>query len=177
MVGHLARRNLGKETTSFPLPNLIEVQINSYHWFLSEGIRELLDELNPIQDFTGKNLVLDFKEFSFEDPKLTAEEARDKNLTYKALLKVRAVLSNQVTGEVKESDVYLGEFPMMTKNGTFIINGIERVVVSQLVRSYGVLFTAEPALDRQLFGAKLIPSRGAWLEFETSSRDVISGKD
>ena len=170
------RRFLGRGNSDFPLPNLIEVQINSYNWFLSEGIRELLDELNPIEDFTGKNLVLEFKEFSFEDPKLTAEESRDKNLTYKALLKVRAVLTNRVTGEVKENDVYMGEFPMMTKNGTFIINGVERVVVSQIVRSYGVLFTGETTPDRTLFGAKLIPSRGAWLEFETSSRDVISVK-
>ena len=176
MVGTVARRSFGKETAQFPLPNLIEVQIDSYNWFLSEGIRELLDELNPIEDFTGKNLTLEFREFGFEDPKLTAEEARDKNLSYKALLKVRAVLTNRVTGEIKENDVYMGEFPMMTKNGTFIINGIERVVVSQIVRSYGVLFTGEPALDRTLFGAKLIPSRGAWLEFETSSRDVISVK-
>lgn len=170
------RRVFGRQSTGFALPNLIEVQLNSYNWFLSEGIRELLDELNPIEDFTGKNLVLEFKEFSFEDPKLSAEESRDKKLTYKALLKVRAVLTNKVTGEIKENDVYLGEFPMMTKNGTFIINGIERVVVSQIVRSYGVLFTAESAPERNLFGAKLIPSRGAWLEFETSSRDVISVK-
>jgi DNA-directed RNA polymerase subunit beta len=176
MAVPIKRRILGRETSHFALPNLIEVQSNSYHWFLTEGIRELLDELNPIEDFTGKNLILEFKDFSFEDPKLTAEESRDKNLTYKALLKVRAVLTNRVTGEIKENDVYLGEFPMMTKNGTFIINGVERVVVSQIVRSYGVLFTGESTPDRQLFGAKLIPSRGAWLEFETSSRDVISVK-
>ena len=176
MVGQIVRKNFGRELTEFPLPNLIEVQIDSYNWFLSEGIRELLNELNPIEDSTGKNLVLEFKEFSFEDPKLTAEEARDKNQSYKALLKVRAVMTNRITGEIKENDVFMAEFPMMTKNGTFIINGIERVVVSQLVRSYGVLFTGEPTVDRTLFGAKLIPSRGAWLEFETSSRDVISVK-
>jgi DNA-directed RNA polymerase subunit beta len=170
------RRTFGRESFTFPLPPLIDIQTSSYQWFLTDGIRELLDEINPIEDFTGKNLSLDFKEFSFEDPKLSASEARDKNLTYKAQLKVRAVLTNRVTGEIKENDVYLGEFPMMTKNGTFIINGVERVVVSQIVRSYGVLFTSEPSLDRQLFGAKLIPSRGAWLEFETSSRDVISVK-
>ncbi|MEI6477856.1 MAG: DNA-directed RNA polymerase subunit beta [bacterium] len=176
MAIHATRRVFGRKTTQIPLPNLIEVQLDSYTWFLSEGIRELLDELNPIEDFTSKNLTLEFKEFSFEDPKLTAEESREKKLTYKALLKVRAILTNKVTGEIKENDVYMGEFPMMTKNGTFIINGIERVVVSQIVRSYGVLFTGEPAPDRTLFGAKLIPARGAWLEFETSSRDVISVK-
>jgi DNA-directed RNA polymerase subunit beta len=171
-----ARRVLGQETFEFPLPNLIEVQIKSYEWFLTEGIRELLDELNPIEDFTGKNLALEFKDFAFEAPRLTADESREKNMTYKAQLKVRAILSNRVTGEIKENDVYLGEFPMMTKTGTFIINGVERAVVSQIVRSYGVLFTAEQAVDRQLFGAKLIPSRGAWLEFETSSRNIISVK-
>ena len=170
------RRTLGRTSAEFELPNLIEVQHDSYHWFLSEGIRELLNEINPIEDFTGKNLLLELKEFSFDDPKLSADDAREKNQTYRALLKVRAVLTNKVTGEIKENDVYLGEFPVMTKNGTFIINGIERVVVSQLVRSYGVLFTAEQAADRNLFGAKLIPSRGAWLEFETSSRDVMSVK-
>jgi DNA-directed RNA polymerase subunit beta len=170
------RRVLGKDTTAYPLPNLIEVQLKSYEWFLSEGIRELLDELNPIEDFTGKSLALEFRDFSFEEPKFTAEEARDKNLTYKAQLRVRSVLTNRITGEVKENDVFLGEFPLMTKNGTFIVNGVERAVVSQIVRSYGVLFTSEQGADRQLFGAKLIPSRGAWLEFETSSRDVISVK-
>jgi DNA-directed RNA polymerase subunit beta len=170
------RRVIGKESFTYPLPNLIEVQTKSYEWFLTEGIRELLDEISPIEDFTGKNLVLEFKEFTFEAPKLTADEAMDKNMTYRAQLRVRAVLTNRQTEEVKENDVYLGEFPMMTKNGTFIINGVERAVVSQIVRSYGVLFTGEAAADRQLFGAKLIPSRGAWLEFETSSRNVISVK-
>jgi len=170
------RRTIGKENFTYPLPNLIEVQTKSYQWLLGDGIRELLDEISPIEDFTGKNLVLEFRDYSFEAPKLTADEAMDKNMTFRSQLKVRAVLTNRQTGEVKENDVYLGEFPMMTKNGTFIVNGVERAVVSQIVRSYGVLFTSEPAVDRQLFGAKLIPSRGAWLEFETSSRNVISVK-
>ena len=176
MAVKAVRRVLGTDTSAYPLPNLIEVQLKSYEWFLSEGIRELLDELNPIEDFTGKSLTLEFREFSFEEPKFTADDSRDKNLTYKAQLRVRAILTNRMTGEVKENDVFLGEFPLMTKNGTFIINGVERAVVSQIVRSYGVLFTSEMGADRQLFGAKLIPSRGAWLEFETSSRDVISVK-
>ncbi|HSI21321.1 MAG TPA: DNA-directed RNA polymerase subunit beta [Verrucomicrobiae bacterium] len=175
-VAIASRRNFGRETTVLPLPNLIEVQLKSYEWFLTEGIRELLDEINPIEDFTAKALALEFREFAFDEPKLSPDEARDKNMTYKAQLKVRAVLTNRVTGEIKENDVYLGEFPLMTKNGTFIINGVERAVVSQIVRSYGVLFTSEQGADRQLFGAKLIPSRGAWLEFETSSRDVLSVK-
>ena len=176
MAVQAVRRIMGKDKSAYPLPNLIEVQLKSYEWFLSEGIRELLDELNPIEDFTGKSLALEFREFSFEEPKFTADEAREKNLTFKAQLKVRAILSNRISGEVKENDVFLGEFPLMTKNGTFIINGVERAVVSQIVRSYGVLFTSEQGADRLLFGAKLIPSRGAWLEFETSSRDVVSVK-
>jgi DNA-directed RNA polymerase subunit beta len=170
------RRTIGTVSFTYPLPNLIEVQTKSYQWLLNDGIRELLDEISPIEDFTGKNLVLEFKDFSFEAPKLSAIEALDKNMSFRSQLKVRAVLTNRQTGEVKENDVFLGEFPMMTKTGTFIINGVERAVVSQIVRSYGVLFTSELSADKQLFGAKLIPSRGAWLEFETSSRNVISVK-
>ncbi len=170
------RRTIGTVSFTYPLPNLIEVQTKSYQWLLNDGVRELLDEISPIEDFTGKNLVLEFKDFTFEAPKLSADEALDKNMSFRSQLKVRAVLTNRQTGEVKENDVFLGEFPMMTRNGTFIINGVERAVVSQIVRSYGVLFTAEQTADKQLFGAKLIPSRGAWLEFETSSRNVISVK-
>ncbi len=171
------RRIIGKTTeSSLELPNLIKVQTDSYDWFLKEGIRDLLNEISPIEDITGRNLILTFDDFNFEQPKATAEEARDKNLTFKAGLKVRAVLTNKVSGEVIENDVYLGEFPMMTKYGTFIVNGIERVVVNQIVRSYGVLFVKDYNKGRDLFGAKLIPSRGAWLEFETSYKNVISVK-
>lgn len=170
------RQFFESQNFDFPLPNLIEVQLNSYQWFLTDGLRELLDEISPIEDFTEKNLSLDFKDFIFDKSKLTPFEAREKNLTYKSTFKVRAVLTNKINGEVKEGDVYFGEFPMMTPEGTFIINGVERVVVSQIVRSYGVLFTAEEVAGRKLFGAKLIPSRGAWLEFETNSRDVITVK-
>ncbi|MDO8471663.1 MAG: DNA-directed RNA polymerase subunit beta [bacterium] len=171
------RRIIGKSSeSSLELPNLIKVQTDSYDWFLTEGIRELLDEISPIEDITGRNLVLTFEDFTFDKPKATSEEARDKNLTFKSALKVRAVLTNKVSGEVIENDVYLGEFPMMTRYGTFIINGIERVVVNQIVRSYGVLFAKEVTQGRDLFGAKLIPARGAWLEFETNHRDVISVK-
>jgi DNA-directed RNA polymerase subunit beta len=152
------------------------VQTRSYQWFLSEGIRELLDEINPIEDFTGKQLVLEFRNFAFEAPKLTPEEAILKNQTYKALLRVQTVLTNRTTGEVKESEVYMGEFPVMTSNGTFIVNGIERAVVSQIVRSYGVLFTSQQAVGKTLFGAKLIPARGSWLDFETSSKQVLTVK-
>ena len=159
------RQSIDKINFEQPLPNLIEVQKNSYDWFVRTGICELLDEISPIEDFTEKNLVLNFTDYVFDAPKQSPYESREKNLTYKAALKVRAILTNKVTGELKEGDVYFGEFPMMTPQGTFIINGIERVVVSQIVRSYGVLFTAEEVASRKLFGAKLIPSRGAWLEF------------
>lgn len=176
MIKTQNRQYFGTQTFDYPLPNLIEVQLNSYQWFLTEGIQELLDEISPIEDFTEKNLKLEFKDFSFDIPRLLPYEAREKNLTYKAALKVKTSLTNKVNGEIKEGDVYLGEFPLMTPQGTFIINGIERVVVSQIVRSFGVLFTAEESSGRKLFGAKLIPSRGAWLEFETNSRDVLTVK-
>ncbi len=158
------------------LPDLIEIQRESYEWLMNEGIREILDEISPIYDFTEKSLKLDFTDFSFEQPKFTEELAKARNLTYKAPLRCRVTLSNLITKKTKESDVFLGEFPLMTNRGTFIINGIERVVISQIVRSYGVLFVSESNAGRLLFGAKVIPSRGAWLEFETSSRDVISVK-
>src|SRR3989338_6221026 len=118
----------GTQNFDYPLPNLIEVQLNSYKWFLTEGIRELLDEISPIEDFTERNLKLEFKDFSFDPPRLLPYEAREKNLTFKSALKVKTSLTNKVNGEIKEGDVYLGEFPLMTPQGTFIINGIERVV-------------------------------------------------
>ncbi len=158
------------------LPDLIEIQRDSYEWLMHEGIREILDEISPIFDFTEKQLKLEFTDFSFEQPKVTEELAKSRNLTFKAPLRCRVALRNLVTGKVKESDVFLGEFPLMTDRGTFIVNGVERVVVNQIVRSYGVLFVSEVLACRQLFGAKIIPSRGAWLEFETSNRDVISVK-
>lgn len=177
MSASTKRRVLGTQIkNTLELPNLIDVQTNSYKWLLDEGMKDLLDEISPIEDITGRNLVLNFEGYNFDLPKHSSEESREKNLTYKSSLKVRAVLTNKVSGEVIENDVYLGEFPMMTDYGTFIINGIERVVVNQIVRSYGVLFVNEYKHGRKLFGAKLIPSRGAWLEFETSQRDVISVK-
>ncbi|EKD56305.1 MAG: hypothetical protein ACD_58C00237G0001 [uncultured bacterium] len=168
------RKNLfSKSFFQVPLPDLIEMQNNSYDWLLKDGIRELLDEISPVEDFTSKNFLLDFTDHYFDEPKYTEDVARKKNLSFKAPLRCKVSLTNLVTNKKKESEVFLGDFPLMTKRGTFIINGIERVVVSQIVRSYGVLFTKDEIGDRNLFGAKIIPSRGAWLEFETSSRDVI----
>jgi DNA-directed RNA polymerase subunit beta len=171
----MALRDPGADQT-FQLPNLIEVQTKSYDWFFKDGLKELLDEITPIEDFSGRQFSLGFSDYFLEKPKIDEKTAKNKNLTYKASLKVKASLLNKETSEIKEAEVFLGDFPVMTKRGTFIINGIERVVVSQIVRSYGVLFTAEDFAGKKLFGAKIIPNRGAWLELETNAKDVISVK-
>jgi DNA-directed RNA polymerase subunit beta len=160
------------------LPNLIHIQLESYRWFQREGLRELLDEISPIQDFTGSRLELRFGEYSFGEPKYSEWECRQRDMTYSAPLRVNVQLVVKETGEVKEQELFMGDFPLMTPNGTFVINGAERVVVSQLVRSPGVYFTLEgdPTSGRELCYAKLIPNRGAWLEFETSNKDIVSVK-
>ncbi|MFA7243772.1 MAG: DNA-directed RNA polymerase subunit beta [Patescibacteria group bacterium] len=165
-----------QEQTFEQLPNLIEVQTKSYDWFFKEGLRELLDEISPCDDFTGEMYSLTFGDYYLEKSKVDERTAREKNLTYKAPLRVKATLLNKKTEEIKEGEIFLGDFPLMTRRGTFIINGVERVVVSQIVRSYGVLFTSENSGARNLFGAKVIPSRGAWLEIETSPKDIITVK-
>ena len=170
------RLSAKKDPVAAPLPNLIEVQTKSYDWFFSEGLRELFDEISPIDDFTGEVMSLSFGDYQLGEPKVSEAVARDKNLTYKSPLKVRISLLNKKTDEIKEADVFIGDFPIMTHRGTFIINGVERVIVSQIVRSYGVLFTANEVSGRKLFGAKIIPSRGAWLEIETDLKNVISVK-
>ena len=159
----------------YPFPNLIEVQLNSYAWFLNEGIRELFDEISPIIDFSGKKIELHFLEHSYEDPKYDPETAKKRNLSYESSLKVHVRLVNKETGEIKEQDIYLGNVPLMTDRGTFIVNGIERVVVNQIVRSPGVFF-ARNAASPQFFTAKIIPKRGVWLELETDKKGVIHVK-
>ncbi|MBN1494440.1 DNA-directed RNA polymerase subunit beta [Candidatus Peregrinibacteria bacterium] len=156
-------------------PALIEIQLRSYKWFLENGLRELLDEISPITDFSGKKLELHFLDHSIGQPKYTPEEAKLKNITYEAPLKVHVQLINKETGEIKEQDVFLGSVPLMTVRGTFIINGIERVVVSQIVRSPGVFFSENPAAPG-MRSAKIIPKRGAWLEIETDKKGIISVK-
>lgn len=156
-----------------PPPNLIEVQLDSYKWFLEQGIKELLDEISPIKDFIGRDLELYFEDYYFDEPKFDETTSREKNLTYEAPLRARVKLVNRRTGEEKEQDIYLGDLPIMNQRGTFVINGIERVVVSQLVRSAGAFFTSEYYRGRRYYGAKLIPNRGAWLEFETDTNNVI----
>jgi len=157
-------------------PNLIEVQLDSYDWFLREGLKEIFDELNPVEDFIGKNLELYFLNYKIEEPKYDETTVRARNLTYRASVRCKVRLVNKNTGEIKEQNIFLGDFPLMTDQGTFIINGVERVVVSQIIRSPGVLFTSNASSGKELFGAKIIPERGAWLELETSPRGVISVK-
>jgi DNA-directed RNA polymerase subunit beta len=161
-----------------PLPHLIQIQIDSYAVFKRESLRELFDEISPISDFTGNRLEMRFSEYSFGDPKYDQDECRERDATFAAPLRVNVELLVKETGEIKEQEIFMGDFPLMTEKGTFIINGAERVVVSQLVRSPGVYLTLERdnTSGRALCYAKLIPNRGAWLEFETSNKDVVSVK-
>ncbi|KKT54346.1 MAG: DNA-directed RNA polymerase subunit beta [Parcubacteria group bacterium GW2011_GWC2_44_22] len=155
------------------MPDLIEIQKNAYAWFFKDGLKELFEEFSPIQDFIGRDLELWFQDYYLDEPKFSEEVARNKNLTYDAALRVKTKLVNKKTNEVKEQEIFLGEFPLMTDNGTFVINGIERVVVSQVIRSAGIFFTFEKRKTRNFYGAKIIPNRGAWLEIETSPKNVI----
>jgi DNA-directed RNA polymerase subunit beta len=163
-----------------PMPDLIQIQLDSFEWFKKEGLSELFEEISPIEDFTGKNLSLEFivPPDPFGKPKYSEDECRDRGATYAAPLHVNARLTNKETGEIIEKEIYMGDFPLMTEQGTFFINGTERVVVSQLVRSPGVYFTADDdaTTGRKLFAAKLIPARGAWLEFETSTKNLLTVK-
>lgn len=162
-----------KDDTALALPNLIAHQKDSWREFVETGLGEIFAEINPIDDYTGQKLALRFKEYKFQEPKNSESFAKENNLTFDAPLHANVELTNKVTGEVKEQDIYLGDYPWMTDRGTFIINGTERVVVSQLIRSAGVFFTADKTATKNNYGAKLIPGRGAWLEFETASNGVI----
>jgi len=154
-------------------PDLIEIQKDSFSWFLKKGLRELFDEISPISDHTGKELELHFLDYKFDEPKYTEEQTKEKDQTYEASLRVNLKLTDNTKKTANIQEVYLGDFPIMTKRGTFIINGVERVVISQLVRSPGVYFSANVFRGRKLFGAKVIPNRGAWLEFETEADGAI----
>ncbi len=168
-----SRRVFYTKHQDIELPNLIDHQIRSFNWFVEEGLGELLAEISPIEDYTGQKLTLSFKSCYFDEPKMTEIEAREDNTSYEASLKALVELKNKVTGEVKESEIYLGDYPWMTSRGTFIINGAERVVVSQLIRSPGVFFKSENIGGQKLYTAKVIPNRGAWLEFETASTGAL----
>ncbi len=179
MAGHLVnygkhrvRRSYSRIKEVLALPNLIEIQTNSYKWFLDEGLREMFNDIMPIEDFAGK-LSLEFVDYQLLEPKYTVEEARQHDANYSAPLHVTLRLTNHETGEIKSQDVFFGDFPLMTEQGTFIINGAERVIVSQLVRSPGVYFSSETDKNsRVTYGTTVIPNRGAWLEYETDTKGV-----
>jgi DNA-directed RNA polymerase subunit beta len=168
------RLSFAKIPEVLPLPDLLSVQHDSFTWFLERGLREIFEEVSPIEDFTG-SLALELTDHRFDEPTLTIEEAKERDANYSRPLFVTARFVNRSTGEIKEQQVFLGDFPMMTPNGTFIINGTERVVVSQLVRSPGVYFdqTVDKTSDRDIFSAKVIPGRGAWLEFDIDKKDTV----
>ena len=173
-VGKRVRYSYAKINEVLDMPNLIEIQKNSYIWFLKEGLQEIFHDISPIQDFTG-NLVLSFEAFTLGEPKYGVEECKERDVTYAAPLRVNVRLINRETGEIKEQEVFMGDFPLMTDTGTFIINGAERVIVSQLVRSPGVYYNESiDTSGKKLFNATVIPNRGAWLELETDANDVIS---
>src|SRR5215471_867615 len=176
-----ARQSYGRIADKLEVGNLIQTQLDSFEWFKREGLRELFNEINPITDYTGKNYELRFLDYEFGAPKYDEEECRQRDMTFSAPLRINTRLhikTGENAGEIKEAEVFMGDFAMMTPEGTFIVNGTERVVVSQLVRSPGVYFTSteDRTSGRRLFGAKLIPNRGAWLEIETSSKDVLTVK-
>src|SRR5918996_681425 len=168
------RRSFAKLPEVLPPPNLISVQKESFDWFVQEGLAETLKEISPVEDFTG-NLALQFLTHEFKEPKFDEDECKEKDMTFSRPLFVTAAFINKETGEIKEQTVFMGDFPMMTNKGTFIINGTERVVVSQLVRSPGVYFdrSIDKTSDKDIFACKIIPARGAWLEFETDKRDTV----
>ena len=188
MTQSLAAKSYARIPDTHALPNLIEIQLNSFNWFIEEGLRELFDEVSPIESFNG-SLKLYFPgdgpearqfglSFWFEDSKFNQKECLERDLTFARGLYIKVALVNSETNEHVVNDIFLGEFPWMTENGTFIYNGTERVVVSQLIRSPGVYFDADPdpASGRELAMAKVIPDRGAWMEFETRKSDYITLK-
>jgi len=175
MLGRNERMSYSQVEEAIEMPNLIEVQKKSYDWFIEKGLKEVLHDVSPICDFSG-NLVLEFDDYYLdENPKYTIEECKARDATYSKPLKIKVRLINKETGEVKEQEIFMGEFPLMTDSGTFIINGAERVIVSQVVRSPGIYFDMQhDKIGKELYNATVIPNRGAWLEYETDSNDVFS---
>ena len=165
-----------KQQEVLEMPNLIELQTNSYQWFLDEGLKEVFRDISPIADFGG-HLSLEFVDFELcrDDKKYDIDQCRERDATYAAPLKVRVRLHNKETEEIKEHEIFMGDLPLMTATGTFIINGAERVIVSQLVRSPGIYYAiSHDKVGKELYSATVIPNRGAWLEYETDSNDVFS---
>jgi len=172
------RKFWSKTPSLVPELNLIQIQLDSYKWFLTQGIGEVLEEINPVEDFTGKNWLLELGKFYFGKPKYTSEMAREKGVTFDAPLKIEATLTNKQTGRKSKQEVFLGDIPQMTDKGTFIINGVERVIINQLVRSPGVFFSAadDPITGKRLYSAEIRPYRGSWLEFSVSRTGVLTAK-
>lgn len=174
-IGNRVRMSYSRIEEALELPDLIEVQKASYDWFIKEGLKEVFDDISPIEDYTG-NLILEFVDHSLDDePKFNQLECKERDATFSVPLKIKVRLINKETGEIKEQEAFMGDFPLMTERGTFIINGAERVIVSQLVRSPGVYYQMErDKIGKELYSSTLIPNRGAWLEFETDSNDIVS---
>ena len=168
------RLSFGKIPEILRIPDLIAIQRQSFEWLMTDGLRETFDEISPIEDYTGQ-MALTFGEHYFEEPEATIEQCREKDVTYSRKLHVQAEFQNRTTGEIKSQRVFMGDFPVMTNQGTFIINGTERVVTSQLVRSPGVIFEQEPekTIDKLLTSCRVIPARGAWLEFDVDKKDTV----
>ena len=175
-AANAGKRIFFTEGDELPIPDLTAHQKDSFADFVKSGLREVFTELNPIEDYTGQRFSLSFRDYEFKEPKMSVEDAKYNMTTYEAPLHVKVELKNKVTGEKKEQDIYFGDYPWMTDRATFIINGTERVVVSQLIRSAGGFFTADEVAGRNYYGAKVIPGRGAWLEFETATNGCISVK-
>ena len=173
-LGQNTRMSFSRSNFSLELPNLVEVQTKSFQWFLDEGLKTVLEEASPITDFSG-NLIVEFISYSFDQkPRYTVEECKERDANYAAPLKVKVRLTNKQTGEVKETDIFMGEFPLMTKTGTFVINGAERVIVSQIIRSPGMYYASDiDKSGKAIYNATIIPYRGAWLEYETDVNGVM----
>lgn len=167
------RRNFSMIKNALELDDLLQIQKESYQWFITDGVKEVLEDFSPVESFSG-SFSLHFGDYSFDTPRYSIKECKDRQITYAAPLKVQTRLFNNETGEVKEQEIFLGDMPLMTDSGSFIINGAERVVVSQLVRSPSVYFSKE--IDKNgkpIFASKIIPTRGTWLEYETDAKDVL----
>ena len=176
-LGKNERMSYARINEVLEMPNLIEIQKDSYQWFIDAGLAEVFHDISPITDYSG-NLILEFLDYSvnIDEAKFGVEECKERDATYAAPLKVKVRLINQETGEIKEQEIFMGDFPLMTPQGTFIINGAERVIVSQLVRSPGIYYSMQydTKMGKELFSSTVIPNRGAWLEYETDANDVFS---
>ncbi|HEY2353940.1 MAG TPA: DNA-directed RNA polymerase subunit beta, partial [Gaiellaceae bacterium] len=175
VVSPRARKSFSRLEHVLDLPNLIDIQKASFQWFLDEGLRETIDDISPIEDYTG-SLAVEFGSYKFGEPAASIRECREKDLSYQAPLSMTVRFVNKDTGEIREQTVFMGDFPMMTEHGTFIINGTERVIVTQLVRSPGAYLMEPKDATKQVFIANLMPSRGSWLELEIDKKGIVYGR-